>query len=90
MNHGLCTESHNLEDFENCVQDIRTPYIDQINFKSYTQSYELNHAGASDFIYPGKNSITLEMSPKLYLNKVYVMNYYIKSVMKIVIHMYIF
>ena len=67
---GLCTESHNLEDFEKCVQDIRTPYIDQINFKSYSQSFELNHAGASDFIYPGKNSITVEMSPKLLLNKV--------------------
>ena len=67
---GLCKESHNLEDFEKCVQDIRTPYIDQINFKSYSQSFELNHAGASDFIYPGKNSITVEMSPKLLLNKV--------------------
>ena len=71
LGHGVCTESHNLEDFENCVQDMRTPYIDQINFKSYSQSYELDLGGVIDIIYPGKNSITEEVSPKLHLNKVH-------------------
>ena len=70
---GICIQSNNIEDFKKCVDDIRKPYINNITFKYYEQSYELEASGISDFIYPGKHSITEEMSAKLFLNKVRVL-----------------
>ena len=70
---GLCQQSSNVEDFKKCVDDLRKPsFINKIQFKSFEQSYELEASGVTDFIYPGKHSITEEMSPKLFLNKVWV------------------
>ena len=69
---GLCNQSRNVEDFKKCVNDLRKPsFINKIQFNSYKQSYELEGSGVTDFIFPGKNSITEEMSPKLFLNKVW-------------------
>ena len=67
---GLCPKSSNVEDFKKCIDDLRKPFINKIQFNSYEQSYEVEASGVTDFIFPGKHSITEEMSPKLFLNKV--------------------
>ena len=68
---GICHQSSNIEDFKKCVDnDIRKPFINKIQFNSYEHSYEIEASGVTEFIYPGKNSISEEMSPKLFLNKV--------------------
>ena len=67
---GICIQSNNIEDFKNCVDDLRKPFKYKIQFKAFEQSYELEASGITDFIYPGKHSITEEMSPKLFFNKV--------------------
>ena len=67
----LCAQSKNMKDFKKCAMEIiRKPFINKIQFNSYEQSYELNNAGVADFIYPAKYSITVDLSPKLSLNKV--------------------
>ena len=65
-----CNKSKNLDDFKKCVDDIHKPYINKIHFNSYEQSYELDNYGTSDLIYPAKYSITVDLAPKLSLNKV--------------------
>ena len=72
---GICTQSRNIEDFEKCVDDLRKPFINKIQLKSFKQSYELEALGVTEFILPGRHSITEEMSPKLFLNKV-IINFY--------------
>ena len=67
---GICIQSNNIEDFKKCLDDLRKPFINKILFKAFEQSYELEASGITDFIYPEKHSITEEMSPKLFFNKV--------------------
>ena len=72
--NGICVQSSNINEFKKCVDDLRKPFINKIQFKSYEQSYELEASGITEFIHPGKHSITEEMSPKLSLNKVQLIN----------------
>ncbi len=72
---GICVQSSDVDDFKKCVDDLRKPFINKIQFKSYEQSYELEASGITEFIHPGKHSITEEMSPKLFLNKVRIILY---------------
>ena len=67
---GICIHSNNIEDFKKCVDDLRQPFINKIQFNAFEQSYELEASGITDFIYPGKHSISEEMSSKLFFNKV--------------------
>lgn len=67
---GICIQSTNVEDFKKCVDDLRKPFINKIQLKSFKQSYVLEAFGMTDFIHTGKHSITEELSPKLFLNKV--------------------
>ena len=71
LEESLCAKSENIKDFKKCVRElIRNPFINKIYFNSYEQSSELTNAGASAFIYPAKYSITVDLSPKISLNKV--------------------
>ena len=67
---GICIQSTTVQDFKKCVDDLRKPFIHKIQLKSYKQSYVLEKFGMTDFIHPGKHSITEESSPRLFLNKV--------------------
>ena len=68
--NGICVQSSNINEFKKCVDDLRKPFINKILFKAFEQSFDLEASGITDFIYPEKHSITEEMSPKLFFNKV--------------------
>ena len=80
---GVCTQSRDVEDFKKCVDDLRQPFINKIKLKSYKQSFELEAAGVTEFIFPGRHSITEELSPKLFLNKVISDHQFLQYVLQI-------